>query len=143
MLGFPFGRRALPRLDAQRVRTRKNARGFFPARQPNMSGSGDPYLQTFTEIRRARACPSPCLGLPQPARGTGPRATEPSRHRGGQAPALLQRAPLFRLLHLPKRRQRPMRRRHRAPQPTRHQRLTLTTKRYLLNLIVMLNTRLR
>ena len=30
MLGFPFGRRALPRLDAQRVRRRKNARGKNP-----------------------------------------------------------------------------------------------------------------
>ena len=35
MLGFPIGRRALPRLDAQRVRRRKNARGFPPrASQP-------------------------------------------------------------------------------------------------------------
>ena len=48
----------------------KNERGFgeektrgghTPARQPNRSGSGDPHLQTFTEIRRARACPSPTL----------------------------------------------------------------------------------
>ena len=39
----------------------KNARGKTPARQPNMSRSGDPHLQTFTERRRARACPSPTL----------------------------------------------------------------------------------
>ena len=35
---------------------------------------------------------------------------------------------LFRLLDLTQRLQRTMRRRHRPPQPTRHQRLSLTTK---------------
>ena len=35
------GRRALPRLDARK----KRAEDKTPARQPNMSGSGDPHLQ--------------------------------------------------------------------------------------------------
>ena len=80
---------------ARALSSKKRAGDTPPRASRNRSRSGDPALQTFTEIRRARACPSPCLGLPQPTRGTGPRATEPARHRGGQAPALLQRAPYF------------------------------------------------
>ena len=41
MLGFPFGRRALPRLDARK----KTRGGKTPARQPNRSRSGDLDLQ--------------------------------------------------------------------------------------------------
>ena len=63
ILGFPIGRRALPRLDAQRVRTRKNARGFFPRapaehvkirRSPPTeirAGSGDPDIHPLCRWR--------------------------------------------------------------------------------------------
>ena len=136
------------------------SRAGTPALQRNMSSSGDLDLQRYgpdRQIRPYRLQP-PCRwrSPDRHSAGSGDPALQ-REARGGQAPALRSpgfnmanargtgpRAPgLFRLLHLPKRRQRTMRRRHRAPQPTHQQRLTLTTKRHLLNLIVMLNPRLR
>ena len=103
----------------------------------------------------ARDRPSPCNDRGGQAPALRART---KKKRGGQAPALRYLNPLCRarspdlaqrgrellpLLHFTKRRQHPIRRGNRTPQHTQRQRRSLTTQRNLLDLIVILDPRLR